>query len=311
MANQSTDDYRNVRGFNYNPSYCATLYEAWDRFDAAVWRTEIQRGKTYFPALNTLRVWLDWNAYLHDPAGFVRNVGMVLDICGDQGIQLHPTLFNRWHDFSYDFGGIYYDQLLDRNFARFKPYIDAVAGTFKDDTRILMWDLCNEPQQRDPRNLLDQLEIDWLRWVAQAVRDTGAQQPITIGTMFGANIELVADVCDVLCFHPYSGWWDDGFAASCDQALALAKRLGKPLIANETCQGSLNNTTRTQIIRGSLGALKERGIGWCAWQLHGGRMISANRQVTDFNCRPGDHSYMAFIEPDGTLRPGHEVYNEY
>jgi hypothetical protein len=305
------DNTQDIRGFNYNPSYCTTLYEAWDRFDAQAWRTEIRRGKQYFPAMNALRVWLDWNPYLRDPAAFVQHLGEVLDICGGLGIKLHPTLFNRWHDLTYDFGGIYYDQLLDRNFARFEPYVADVVGAFKDDPRIGMWDLCNEPQHWDRRNLLDQLEVDWLRWVAQAVRRHGASQPITIGTMAGNNVEWVADLCDVICFHPYGGWWDGGYEKQCDWGVALAQRLGKPLIANETCQGSLSDETRAEIIRCSLGALKARGIGWCAWQLHGGRMISANRQVTDFNCRPGDHAYMAFIEPDGALRPGHDVYNRY
>jgi len=31
----------------------------------------------------------------------------------------------------------------------------------------------------------------------------------------------------------------------------------------------------------------------------------------DSNCRPGDGAYMAFIEPDGRLRPGHEAFNEF
>ncbi len=305
------NDISQVRGFNYSPSYCTTLYESWDNFDAKIWRTEITRGKKYFPRFNALRIWLDWNPYLRNPSSFVHNLGIVLDICGEFGIKLIPTLFNRWHDFTYDFGGIYYDHLLDRNFERFDRYLNDVIGTFKNDSRIGMWDLCNEPQHWDKRNPFHQIEVDWLEWVARRIRRIGASQPITIGTMWSTNVEWVVDLCDVISFHPYAEWWNEGFVRLCDWAVEFAKIKNKPLIATETCQGSLDDKRRVEIIHRSLGPLKERKIGWCAWQLHGGRMISGNRRITDRNCKPGDQSYMAFIEPDGSLRQGHEAFNEY
>ena len=85
----------------------------------------------------------------------------------------------------------------------------------------------------------------------------------------------------------------------------IAKKHGKPLIANETCQGSLDDNIRVKIINKTLKTLKDRGIGWCVWTLHAGSMISSNREITESN------SYMAFIDIDGSLRAGHEVYNLY
>ena len=313
MEEKRHDAYAFVRGFNYQPSYCTTLYEMWDSFDERVWQTEIERGKNYFPKLNCIRIWMDCNPYLRDRKRFVRSFGAVLDICGKLDIQLMPTLFNRWHNFDYDFTGIYYDQLLRRDFRQFATFIRDIVTPLKNDERILMWDLCNEPQIRD-RDLdspLHQAELEWLTWVAERVRDICVAQPITIGTFWGANVEAYEPLCDVVCIHPYRGWWDDSFAKACDWAVEFAKAKGKPLIANETCQGSMSNEVRKEIIRVTLGALKERGIGWCAWHLHGGRMITANREITDGNCRPGDRSYMAFIEPDGALRPNHDVFNEF
>jgi len=312
------------KGFNYTPSYSTTGYETWMNFDKDTWRREIRRGKDYFPNLNFLRVWLDWDAYQRDSRQFMKNFETALEICEKMAIDLHPTLFNRWHNFKYDYGGIYYDHLLDRRATeigtdmqrvcfkqRFGPYIQDMVHRFQNDQRIGMWDLCNEPQQRDVTNSLHQLEVDWLKWIAGEMRASDVKQPITIGTMSGTNVEWVANLCDVICIHPYAGWWDEGFAKLCDWALELARKLGKPIIASETCQGSLDDATRVKIITHSLGALKNRGIGWCAWTLHAGRMIAANRDMTDNNCRPGDQSYMAFIEADGTLRPGHEVFNDF
>ncbi|MCC6443894.1 MAG: hypothetical protein IT210_10630 [Armatimonadetes bacterium] len=300
-----------MRGFNCNPSYCTTLYEMWDRFDRNVWTREIKRGKRYFPKLNCLRIWLDVNPYLRDRKRFVSNLDWAADLCDSLGIRLMPTLFNRWHDYTYDFAGIYIDQFFDRAFDRFLDYICDVVTPLRDDKRIWMWDLCNEPQAWDPKNPVHQAEIEWFRWTATRLRGIGTVQPITVGAMTGEYVAAVELLCDVLCFHPYPGWWDEGYAAECNRALNLARSKNKPLIANETCQGSLSDEVRERIIRGSLGALRDRGIGWCAWQLHGGRMISANPGITDTNAQPGDRGYIAFIDPQGRLRPHHEAYNDY
>lgn len=313
----------NIRGFNYTPSYCTTGYEQWMNFNPYVWSVEITRGKKYFPGLNMLRIWLDWDAYLHNPAGFVQNFERVMNICGNLGIDVNPTLFNRWHDFNYDFGGIYYDHLIGSNFMCFENYINDLVGSFKDDPRIGMWDLCNEPLNYNKNEPLCQIEVEWLKWIADKVRGADVKQPVTVGTwgaetsigvgyhettewkLNGFSTEWVADLCDVLCFHPYHGWRDDGLEKFCDLSVNIAKKHGKPLIANETCTGSLDDNIRVQIINKTLKTLKDRGIGWCAWTLHAGSMISSNREITESN------SYMAFIDIDGSLRAGHEVYNLY
>ena len=46
MTTRSHDAYAYVRGVNYHPSYCTTLYETWDRFDMKVWGTEIRQPIT-------------------------------------------------------------------------------------------------------------------------------------------------------------------------------------------------------------------------------------------------------------------------
>lgn len=335
---------RNMRGFNYSPSYSPTAFGEWNDFNAEVWRTELGRGKKYFPRMNTLRIWLDWNSYRRLPQKCVDSFGKILDIADEFDIKIMPTVFNRWHDPAddiYDWGGIYLEHIVDHfempYFSRFEPYLQAMVGNFKNDDRIVMWDVCNEPKLRPqvaisvetfgkPQSGVEwvkwdidsirkiasaQLELKWLRWTANTMRKLGATQPLTMGVILDAEVAVTADFLDVLCFHPYFGWWDDGFAALCDRALQIAKTANKPLIANETCQGSLNDKTHVEIIRNSLKPLNNRGIGWCCWILHGGPHITCNPEITDINARPGDRGYMAFIHPDGKLRAGHEVVNEY
>lgn len=335
---------RQMRGFNYSPSYSPTAFGEWDQFDAEVWRTEIGRGKEYFPGINTLRIWLDWNSYRRLPQKCVDSLGKILDIGQEFDIKMMPTIYNRWHDPQediYDWGGNYLEHILDHfeqpDYSKFESYLQGMVGTFKDDDRIVMWDICNEPKLRPQVNIsVDnfgkplsgiewthwdlmsvrkianaQIELDWYRWTADYIRKLRAKQPLTMGVILVEEAAVVADFLDVLCFHPYFGWWDNTFADLCDRAVELSKAKNKPMIANEVVQGSLSDETHVEIIEKSLKVLNDRGIGWCAWIMHGGPHITANPEVTDINARPGDRGYMAFINPDGTLRKGHQVVNEY
>ena len=102
--------------------------------------------------------------------------------------------------------------------------------------------------------------------------------------------------------------WDDakGFKDTLDFYIRIANTKGKPLIASETCQGSKKNETRTEIVRVSLRELEKLKIGWLAWQLMAGKIVTGRRDRTDRDCRPGDDSVMYFVEKDGRTRPGHE-----
>ena len=79
-----------VRGFNYHPSYSTGSLEDWILFDEAVWRRELVAAKQMFPRMNTLRIWLSWNAYCRMGDGFVAAVGKVIDICRELDLYVMP-----------------------------------------------------------------------------------------------------------------------------------------------------------------------------------------------------------------------------
>jgi len=59
------DDYSNIRGFNYQPSWGSCGLETFGPdFDADLVAIEMGRGKKYFPGINTLRIWLSHQAFL-------------------------------------------------------------------------------------------------------------------------------------------------------------------------------------------------------------------------------------------------------
>ena len=49
------NDYSDIRGFNYQPSYASRGFEVWEYFSPESWRTEIGRGKQFFPKMDAIR----------------------------------------------------------------------------------------------------------------------------------------------------------------------------------------------------------------------------------------------------------------
>jgi endo-1,4-beta-mannosidase len=315
--------YAGMRGFNYVPSYAATIWDVFDDFDAAVWDRELGYAKRF--DATALRVWCDHLSFQRDEERFLASWRRALELAERHQLRLMPTLANRWADAAFQFGQLEYVTVLaGEPSAEYRRYLETLVGAFRDDPRVLMWDLCNEPffpirnvatgpdsTFEPPAEPLQRAELSFWRGVAETVRGAGASQPVTIGVhaVPGCTPDEVHELVDVLSCHPYAGWWDGGeeFARTCDAYVELANRLGKPLIATETCQGSMDDETRSRIVAASLRALEQRGIGWLAWQLMAGQVVTARRDRTDRNCRPGDRSVMYFVERDGTTRPGHDV----
>ena len=79
-------DAKEVRGFNYHSSYSTGTMEDWLLFDPDVWEKELTNGREKFPKMNTVRIWLSWNAYCRTEKRFVQNVRQVIEICRKLGV---------------------------------------------------------------------------------------------------------------------------------------------------------------------------------------------------------------------------------
>ncbi len=309
--NRPAADYSSVRGFNYQPSYAAHGLDIWRRFDAPLIEKEIALGKKYFPAINTLRLWLAWDAFLADPVAIARHFDNMLAILQRYQLRAIVTLFNAWHSIP-DFGGVSGAQL--GMWQRFRPNVDrpfldflkAIVGKHAKDHRVLLWDLCNEPPK-------DPVFIAWLTWVYHCCKDLGATAPLCIGNMPTLDIVKATEpISDVLTWHPYWAWntWRkkrEDYIRFLDESVRYAAQVGKPLLATECCWGAADDQKRAEVIEFELTQLKKRSIGWTAHLLH-------DTLVADGHRSPWSHTaagYMAFIEANGTLRPHHEVFNRF
>lgn len=326
--------YRDLRGFNYQPSYGSSGFELWQKFDLQTIEIELAQGKRLFPRMGAIRLWLSWDSYIRNPKLFESHFESSLQCAANHGLVVMPVLFNRWHDYMLDYGGIYTDHILLPNKKRsllFRPYLESVVGNHARDARIFAWDMCNEPVLRGISSTWTQsmcdAEYSWLSDIYSVCKSIGARAPLCIGTDGLENLKLINSISDMFAIHPYFSHYLDNEAEKLngeiefdadpflskdlerlDSIVEYANQVKKPLLASETCWGSLDDKKRMMIVQTTLNALKMRGIGWLAYLLHHSLIADAHRP--EFG--PMDHAgYMAFIEANGSLRPGHQVFNDF
>jgi hypothetical protein len=316
-------DWSGIRGFNYQPSYGSNGFELWQKFDAAAIEIELGRGKRYFPKINALRWWQSWDSFVRDPKRYADSFETTLKLADKFGLTVMPVLFNRWHDSTLDYGGIYIDHFLPRASWIYRPnlfdaYMESIVGGHKDDQRILAWDLCNEPYSYSMPGdkmlpAIVDAETGWLKGLHDKCKQLGAKAPITVGIHPGVPLEVVDPIADVLSIHPYwihgaKGANKEAYETKLDAEVALARKVKKPLVATECCWGSLDNAVRVESVRYTLTQLKKRQVGWLVYLLH--HSLIADAHGPGFGPVGGPEN-LSFIEPDGSLRPGHEVFNEF
>jgi hypothetical protein len=241
------------------------------------------------------------------------------------GLVVMPVLFNRWHAGTPDWGGVYLDHFLPRagwageGFeGRWKDYVAALLSRFGRDPRVFAWDLCNEPfsytfgATPNPQFTLAYHEVAWLAAVYAHCKDNGAAAPISVGVCRGAEeLDRYEYLNDILNFHYYwrgeAGTLDE-FRRQLDGCVEIRERTGKPLISTEACWGSVDNAKRVEIIERHLGELNQREIGWLVYALH--HSYVADLHWPEFGQVTGPGT-LHCIEPDGSLRPGHDVINRF
>ena len=314
MTKLDNTTYSAVRGFNYQPGYAKNGLDSWvDKFDPECIAKEMSWGKKHYPGINTLRVWLSFDAWLDDPEAMGKAFDTVIDIGGRLGLKFIPTLFNGWHSIP-DFGGVTVEQVgFAKRLGMFEPYLERIVGKHANDDRILLWDLCNEPFNSASEGSNRTVMLDWLTECYHSCKSLGAVAPVAVGaTPAIEHLAWLEPISDVITFHPYYAWNEwmterSMFEDFLEECVRFGNQQGKPMIATETCWGSLDDAQRADNMAFELGALAKRGIGFTAHLMCHSKVADANRRwMGDFK----GAGYMAFIEADGSMRAGHEVFNK-
>ena len=292
-----------VKGFNYQPSYASHGLDIWVDLNEERIDYELKRGKELFPEMTAIRIWLSADAYWKVPDVMPKNVRKVLDIASAIGLKALPCMTSGWHGIP-DFGGVTRQMVTYEPLSLFFPYFDNVILPLKDHEAVIGWDLCNEPGG----------DRDFLRWLT-TIHDHLKQQCPELKTTIGiANspdlLPIMNPLCDFLSDHPYFATPDRLKMANArlNRSVRYANAVKKPLLATEICIGRMDDMAHAQVFQDDLPHFNARKIGFLIHALWHSRVADLHRPEYGPVCAPG---YMACIEPDGTLRKGHEVINQY
>ena len=267
-----------IIGANFVPSTAINQLEMWQEnsFDAATIDKELQYAQGI--GFNTMRVYLHSLAYKADPKGFKKRVNNYLEIANKHNIKTIFVIFDDVWDKSPKIGkqpepkpGTHNSGWVQdpgdpasrevSNFPKLEIYVKDIIGTFKNDKRVLMWDLYNEPGNSDKFSS----SVPLLKKVFVWVREVNPSQPLTAGIWqwskkFQEVNVIQALNSDIITYHHY------GEPKDHEVVINLLKTHGRPMVCTEYMA-----RTRNSRFSNILPLLKNEKIGAINWGLVAGK----------------------------------------
>jgi alpha-galactosidase len=265
-------------GCNYIPRTAVNTLEMWqaETFDPAVIDEEL--GWAEGLGFNSVRVFLHYLLWDQDAGGFLRRLERFLAIADKHHIATMFVLFDDcWND-KFRLGpqplprpGVHNSgwvkcpgpALLEdpARWGILEAYTRGVIGFFREDRRVLAWDLYNEPGNSDygSRSLpLLEKVFAWARTAAPA-------QPLTAGIWdeskeLSALNRFQAENSDIISFHSYLD------KAATQKRIDALEAYGRPIVCTEYMARTAGS--RFEDI---LPLFKSRNIGAMNWGLVSGK----------------------------------------
>ena len=241
-------------GANYVPSTAVNELEMFQAatFDEA--RNDRELGFAAAFGLNCVRVFL--HPLLWQEAGFLERLDRFFTLAARHGLHVMPVLFDSCWDPRPHPGaqpdpipGVHNSRWVQSPGAVWlaspahepllQAYVREVVGAFRDDKRILAWDIWNEPdngwgvyEQFEPEDKLARVER-LLPLAFAWAREAGPSQPLTSAPWAGDVLNPTPvqrtqlELSDVLSFHNYEG--PESFAARIEQL----RPLRRPILCTE------------------------------------------------------------------------------
>ncbi|WP_233074221.1 cellulase family glycosylhydrolase [Flavobacterium sp. IB48] len=247
-------------GANYIPSTAINQLEMWQAESFDPKRIDQELGWAENIGMNTMRVYLHDLLHKQDAKGFYKRMNIFLRIAEKHHIKILFVLFDScWNPFPvlgkqkpprpfvHNSGWVQSpgrEALEDSaQYARLEKYVRETISEFKNDERILGWDLWNEPdnmtgqafgavETKDKVKLIFPLLKKIFIWA----RESNPSQPLTSGLWIGdwsdpkkmlPMHKMQIEQSDVISFHNYDKPKD------LLKVIKQLQRYGKPLLCTE------------------------------------------------------------------------------
>ncbi|ASW88688.1 cellulase family glycosylhydrolase [Mycobacterium marseillense] len=315
-------------GANYIPASAINQFEMFqaDTFDPR--RIDTELGWAQFYGHNTARVFLHDQLWAADQRGFQTRLGQFVDIAARHRIKPLFVFFDSCWDPQPRAGrqraprpGVHNsgwaqspgaERLGDPRYVPvMRDYVTAVMTQFRNDNRVLGWDLWNEPDnpanqyRKTERSDKDQLVANLLPQVFRWARAVDPSQPLTSGVWRGdwgqpQGRSAISDIqlanSDVVTFHSYAE--PAGFESRINELTPL----GRPILCTEYMARPRGST-----VQNILPVAKRHNVGAINWGL------VAGKTQTYFPWDSWDHPYTTvpkvwfhdLIRPEG--RPFQDI----
>ncbi|MES2475730.1 MAG: 1,4-beta-xylanase [Verrucomicrobiota bacterium] len=244
-------------GANYVPANAINQLEMWqlETFDPE--RIDLELGWAAGLGFNTMRVFLHDIPWQSDSAGFIQRIERFLEICEKHKIRPMLVLFDsvwnpqpkagkqpdpRPHVHNSGWVQSPAAEILGdpAKHDSLKPYVVGVISRFKDDKRILAWDLYNEPDNDNGGRFTANEAKDkvanalvLLRKTFTWAREANPTQPLSSGIWSGDYAkpnelqQAQLDLSDIINFHAY-----DTLEVTTQKVEAL-KKYQRPIVCTE------------------------------------------------------------------------------
>ena len=256
-------------GSNFTPADAINQLEMWQDGTFDPQEIDKELGWAEGLGMNTMRVFLHDLLWQQDAEGFKKRISVFLEIASRHHIRAIFVLFDSCWDPVPKPGlqhppvpGVHNSGWVQSPGAaalqdpsqhpRLQAYVEGVIGAFAKDTRVLAWDLWNEPDNSngssygrlEPRNKVE-LVLQLLPKVYEWARAAHPSQPLTSGLWDGdwsnedkltAMQRIQLRESDILSFHNYS--WPEEF----EKRLQWLQRYHRPIICTEFMARPMGST---------------------------------------------------------------------
>lgn len=266
-----------LSGCNFQPSSAINQVEMWaaESFDPVTIDKEL--GWAEELGFNLMRVYLSSEVWKSDAQGYKSRIDEYLKISSKHGIKTLFVFFDDcWNEETvagkqptpkpgiHNSGWVQDPAVSLRNdtsklFPVLEKYVKDILTTFKNDNRVLLWDLYNEPG--NSKHGLGSMPL--LKNVFRWAREIKPSQPVSAGIWFFRYDELnhfQINNSDVITYHNYDNLMHHALQIN------LLKMYGRPLICTEY-MARRNNSRFDNIIP----LLKLNNVGAINWGFVAGK----------------------------------------
>jgi hypothetical protein len=295
-----------LRGCDFIPGTAINQLEMWQAatFDTAAISRELGYAESI--GLNCMRVFLHHLAWQEDPSGFKDRVNRYLGIAAAHHIKTIFVFFDDCWNGTYhagkqpdpkpgihnsgwvqDPGKLLYDEPALKD--TLEKYVKDILTRFRNDDRILLWDLYNEPGNSGYGNK----SLPLLKSIFHWARQVDPSQPLSVGIwnpkLADLNRYQLAQ-SDVITYHDYQD------QAAHRHTIDTLEKYGRPMICTEYMARPRNST-----FFNIMPMLKKKNIGAINWGLVTGK--TNTKYAWDTPMPDGAEPKLWFhdiFRPDGT-----------